>query len=132
MRLIQSLFFALFIGSLAHAQPMTGEQFESYVEGKTLYFASEGVDYGAEDYLSNRRVRWSFLDGECQEGYWYEAPETQICFVYDKRPDDPQCWTFEQRGGGLIATFTGESGRVLYEARRTDAPLMCLGPEVGV
>ena len=116
----------------ALAAPMTGAEFEAYTSGQTLYFGSEGQEYGAEEYLDDRRVRWSFLDGKCKEGVWYEAADNNICFVYEDRPDDAQCWTFERSPGGLTATFQGPSGRVLYEARRTEEPMLCLGPEVGV
>ena len=114
---------------------MSGEEFEAYTEGRTLYFGSGGQNYGAEDYLPGREVRWSFLDGQCKEGFWYEqsgAAGPEICFVYEDRPDTPQCWTFEKTGQGLRATFRGESGTVLYEARRSEEPQLCLGPEVGV
>lgn len=120
----------------ASAAPLDGAAFEAYVTGKTLYFGSSGRDYGAEEYLDNRRVRWSFLDGECKEGAWYEqtgqSGRPEICFVYDDAPDRPQCWTFETSAGGLRATFVGESGTLLYEARQSAEPLYCLGPEIGV
>lgn len=118
----------------AHAA-MSGSEFEAYTEGRTLYFGSNGFDYGAEDYLPDRQVRWSFLDGQCKEGFWYEqagADGPEICFVYEDRPEAPQCWTFERTGQGLRATFQGESGTVLYEARRSEEPQLCLGPDVGV
>lgn len=114
---------------------MSGAEFEAYTEGRTLYFGSGGQDYGAEDYLPDRQVRWSFLDGECKKGVWYEqssAAGPEICFLYEDRPDDPQCWVFEQTPNGLLATFIGESGTVLYEARRSEEPQLCLGPDVGV
>ena len=80
---------------------------------------------------TNRRVRWSFLDGECLDGQWYEAGDL-ICFVYDEMPD-PQCWSFFRRGGGIVARFeNGSDGLELYQTREARGPLMCLGPEVGV
>jgi hypothetical protein len=109
---------------------MSAEDFEAYVTGQTLTFAEEGQVYGIEEYLPNRRVRWAFLDGECQEGVWYPEGDA-ICFVYEDRPNEPQCWVFREDGGRLGATFRGD-GRELYEAARTDEPLVCLGPEVGV
>ncbi|MGX9354772.1 hypothetical protein ACS3SW_06305 [Roseobacteraceae bacterium S113] len=128
-----SLVCLLALGSTGlAAAPLSGDAFERYVQGQTLYFGSEGIEYGAEEYLENRRVRWSFLDGKCKEGIWYEAPGSQICFVYEDRPDEAQCWVFETTAGGLTATFQGPSERVLYEARRSEEPMLCLGPEVGV
>ena len=112
-------------------QPMTAEEFEAYTTGRTLTYSAMGVDFGIEEYLENRRVRWSFLDGECEEGVWYPAGE-MICFVYETFPD-PQCWTFYDEPGGLRALFMNDPEETeLYETRASDGPLMCLGPEVGV
>ncbi|KMW56513.1 hypothetical protein AIOL_001467 [Candidatus Rhodobacter oscarellae] len=111
---------------------MSAEEFEAYVTGQTLTYAESGVTYGIEEYLPNRRVRWSFIGDECQEGYWYEA-SGEICFVYEHNPDTPQCWIFTQEAGRLTARFMGASdGRELYAAERSSEPLRCLGPEVGV
>ena len=115
----------------AAQSPMTAEEFEDYTTGKTLYFFSQGEAYGVEEYHENRRVRWSFLDGDCKEGAWYPQGE-QICFVYEDNPT-PQCWTFYRERDGLRALFEGrETGTELYEAGESDEPMMCLGPDVGV
>ena len=111
--------------------PLSAAEFERIVTGRTLAYASSGGEYGAEEYFEGRRVRWSYLDGECTEGHWYEAGE-QICFVYDAIPEI-QCWTFYQRDGRLLAKFENDPGATeLYETSRREGPLMCLGPEVGV
>lgn len=116
----------------AAAQTMMGaDEFDSYTRGKTFYFGANGAAYGAEEYLDNRRVRWSFLDGRCQEGEWYEDGGL-ICFVYENRPE-PQCWSFERRPEGLVARFQNDPAQTtLYEVEASDEPLMCLGPEIGV
>lgn len=126
------MLLAALIPTLATAaEPMTGPEFERMTTGKTFAYANEGVAYGAEEYLDNRRVRWTFLDGECQEGKWYEAGE-QICFVYDNI-ETPQCWRFFDEGGRLTAQFSGQSPATeLFETARMNEPLHCLGPEVGV
>ena len=119
--------------TLVHAadRPITAEEFERIVTGKTFSYANGGAPYGAEEYLDNRRVRWTFLDGECTDGTWYEAGEN-ICFVYENIPD-PQCWTFFLQGGRLSARFVGQSASTdLFETERQDGPLYCLGPDVGV
>ncbi|SRR6056297_1379725 len=113
------------------AEPMSASDFESYVTGKTLYFGLNGEAYGVEKYLPDRQVRWSFLDGECKEGFWYEEAG-QICFVYEDSPD-PQCWSFFKEGDGLRAVFENDpSSTVLYEAQQNDEPMLCYGPDVGV
>jgi hypothetical protein len=110
---------------------MTAEEFDAYTRGKTLFYGRNGEAYGAEIYLSNRRVQWSFLDGECKEGEWYEEAGL-ICFVYEDNPD-PQCWSFEQGAGGLIARFENDPETPeLYEAEDIGEEMLCLGPKVGV
>ncbi|MBV6634951.1 MAG: hypothetical protein KI788_03465 [Mameliella sp.] len=113
------------------AEPMSATDFESYVTGKTLYFGLNGEAYGVEKYLPDRRVQWSFLDGKCKDGFWYEQTG-QICFVYEDNPD-PQCWSFFREGSGLRAVFENDpSSTVLYEAQQDDSPMLCHGPDVGV
>lgn len=113
------------------AEPMSAEEFENYVTGKTLYFGQNGQAYGVEEYLDNRRVRWSFLDGKCKEGVWYEAEE-MICFVYEDNTT-PQCWSFFRDTNGLRAIFENDSNNTtLYEAQQNDEPMLCLGPDIGV
>lgn len=114
------------------AEPMSAREFEAYVTGKTLYFGQNGQAYGVEEYLEGRQVRWSFLDGKCKDGYWYEAADSQICFVYEDSPT-PQCWTFFRDGNGLRAVFENDpASTVLYEANQNDEPMLCYGPDVGV
>ncbi|MBW4710231.1 hypothetical protein KX928_20785 [Roseobacter sp. YSTF-M11] len=126
-------FFALALTpavSLAETA-MTAQEFDNYTRGKTLFYGQNGAAYGAEIYMDNRRVRWSFLDGECKEGEWYESAD-QICFVYEDNPD-PQCWTFHRDGSGLIARFENTPGATeLYEADDLGAEMVCLAPNTGV
>ena len=128
----RTLALALFLASPALAQaPMTAEEFEAYVTGKTLYFSHLGVNYGVEDYRTGRRVTWSFLDGQCSDGIWYPV-EDMICFDYEG-DIDTQCWRFYQQGNRIRAEFASSDAEIdLYEAAESDEPMMCLGPEVGV
>jgi hypothetical protein len=125
--------FALALGLAAlpaiAQDAMTGAEFEAYTSGKTLLYGTDGEVYGGEDYLPNRRVRWSFLDGRCITGEWYESAPF-ICFVYDDDPT-PVCWTFFETPDGLAAYLNGDEAQALYETGESPEPLMCLGPEVG-
>lgn len=131
MRYVLILLTALSSATAAVAEPMTATEFEAYVTGKTLYYGRAGAPYGAEIYRENRRVTWSFLDGECKDGYWYNEGR-DICFVYEDRPE-PQCWTFERGTGGLIASFENDpASEELYEAQDVGEEMICLGPKIGV
>lgn len=111
--------------------PMSAEAFDAYTRGKTLFYGSGGAAYGVERYLDDRRVIWSFLDGDCKKGVWYEEAG-QICFLYEDRLD-PQCWTFSESPTGLIARFEDDPGATeLYEAEDIGEEMLCYGPDVGV
>ena len=125
-------FIALIFPALGHAETLlSAEEFAARVEGKVLTYGLSGEPYGAEEYLPDRRVRWSFLDGECDEGFWYPEGDA-ICFVYQDTPT-PQCWKFFDTGSGIRADFLSDpADDSLYEVDRGEGPLYCTGPEVGV
>ncbi len=119
-------------GPAVAGQPMSAGEFDAYTRGKTLFYGYQGTPYGAERYLEGRQVIWSFLDGVCRKGYWYEAEDGLICFIYEDRPD-PQCWSFELEAGRLIARFENDAQATeLYEAEELGEEMICLGPRVGV
>lgn len=130
MFFIRILLFVAFPLTALAETPMTAEEFDRYSKGKTLFYSSDGQRYGAEEYLDRRRVRWSFLDGQCKEGSWY-ASGSDICFVYEDNPD-PQCWQFFSAPGGLTARFVGDDRTTLYEMETSDDEMLCLGPQIGV
>ncbi len=112
--------------------PLGAEAFDRLTVGKTFIFGRLGQQYGAEEYFENRRVRWSFLDGQCVEGNWYPQ-DNQICFTYEHR-NDAQCWTvFENRGRITVVPEGAALGsdRALVELKQGDEPLYCMGPDVG-
>lgn len=109
---------------------MNAADFDAYTQGKTLYYGTDGQRYGVEEYLPDRRVRWSFMDGKCKEGFWYEDAGS-ICFVYEDNPT-PQCWSFFNRGDRLSARFENrENATELYEIEG-NGEMLCFGPDVGV
>lgn len=117
--------------ALAAETRLTAQEFDTYTRGKTFYYGAMGRPYGGEEYLDGQRVRWSFLDGDCKDGRWYEEAGL-ICFVYEDNPD-PQCWSFANGAGGLIARFENNPAQTeLYEVEQSAEPLLCTGPKVGV
>ncbi len=131
MKRLLPLAFLIVAGPLTAGGFLDADGFDAATRGKTYYYSSGGQAYGAEEYLPDRRVRWSFLDGQCLDGVWWQEGDF-ICFEYSDNPE-PHCWSFQQGPGGLVATLKGEGGgRVLYEVQQSDKPMMCLGPKVGV
>lgn len=128
-----SVILALMAMTAPALAEMTADEFETYTEGKTLFFSLNGQDYGVERYRENRQVEWSFLDGECTPGVWYEQ-DGFICFAYEGW-DVPQCWSFEQTPQGLIARFANASPGsppASYLAYEKDEEMVCFGPDTGV
>lgn len=118
------------VAALAQAA-LTAEEFDAYTLGKTLTYSQGGEQFGIEQYLKDRKVRWAFTDGECREGRWY-AKDDLICFVYED-PNDPQCWSFFLSGSGLKARFMNDpAGTELSEVQQSQGPMACAGPDVGV
>jgi hypothetical protein len=116
---------------VAAQTPLTAEEFEAHVTGKTVTYRQGQSLFGIEEYLDGRKVRWSVAPGECQSGSWYPE-DRSICFVYEYDPV-PHCWTFWKEDGALVAlSDTGQPGEELYEADRSETPLDCPGPDIGV
>lgn len=128
--LFPAVFLALSLPAVAET-PLSAAEFEAYTTGKTLNYGSGGFDYGIEEYLEGRRVRWSFIGGDCQYGEWYPSGD-MICFVYEQI-GMPQCWTFYVGQNGLTARFENDpEATALVETRQSRDPLICLGPTPGV
>jgi hypothetical protein len=111
---------------------MTPQAFEAASAGRTLRFSYLGQPFGAEQYLSGRRVLWRFADGSCQHGRWWDEGD-RICFAYDNG-NGPQCWRFLPRPGGFAAALIEngtETGFVLDLAASDTTPLDCPGPDTG-
>lgn len=128
-KLIVILIFCVSTNAQAET-PVSPAEFEAIVQGGTFIFSTESGPYGVEEYFDDRRVRWSFLDGECHDGSWHAAGD-RICFEYDDI-DGPQCWRFYLDRGGLFARFASGQDEVgPYFMRRDSEPVLCLGPKVG-
>jgi hypothetical protein len=105
--------------------------FEARTLGRTITYSYQGNAYGSEQYLPGNRVLWAFTGSACKAGRWFQK-DAQICFLYDTLPE-PQCWTFHDDGGKLIARFQGDSiAAPLVSLQESPAPLTCGGPDLGV
>jgi len=125
-----ALILALISGPALAETPITAAEFEAHVTGKTVTYQQFGTLFGVEEYLPDRKVRWSVAPNECQYGSWYPQDDT-ICFVYEYSPT-PACWTFWLKGGALVAlSVTAAPGEELYEVKADTQPLPCPGPDIG-
>jgi len=121
---MRALVLATFLACPALADtPITAEAFEAHVTGKTLTYQQFDYVFGVEEYLPDRKVRWSTAPNECLYGSWYPQDDA-ICFVYEYDPT-PACWTFWLQDGGL-------PGEELHEVDASTQGLPCPGPDVGV
>lgn len=110
---------------------MSASTFEDFVSGTTLYFNRGGQPYGAEQYFTDRRVIWTFLDGRCERGAWYSEGD-QICFAYETQ-NAAQCWHFLEAGSDKRARVIGADPQDdLYVVGQNKEALDCPGPGVGV
>jgi hypothetical protein len=111
--------------------PLTAEEFDTLTLGRTMTWAEFGSVYGVEQYLPDRKVRWTVLGDDCRAGYWYmDGPA--ICFQYEDDPA-PDCWEITRSGSDLLARYTTnppEAEPVVVT--ETTEPLACFGPKVGV
>lgn len=128
---MRAALLALILGTPALAdQPLTAEAFDALTVGRTMTWAEFGQVYGVEQYLPDRRVRWTVLGDDCKLGHWYPEGE-MICFRYEDDPM-PDCWTITLGDDGLAARYAGTAAQSApVVVQETTEPMACFGPEVG-
>ena len=121
----------VFPALLNAAEFLTPGEFQTYAQGKTLYFAQQGQPYGVEQYLPGQQSIWQYADGTCTHGIWYARKEL-ICFLYEG-DNTEQCWRFLQKGGRFAARADGrEPAADLEVIWRDELPIQCKAPDLGV
>ncbi|MFM7334793.1 MAG: hypothetical protein ACKO1H_10345 [Tabrizicola sp.] len=108
MRLLAAALFLLSSSDVARAQsdpPMSVEDFEAFVEGRTMDTHDQTGRYGVETFLPGRRAIWRDAQ-QCLEGSWRPVGD-QICFKYDTDPFQ-YCWTYHDRGDWMMAWLDGD------------------------
>lgn len=129
MRLVAALLLAA--GPALAGPALNAEAFDRLTLGQTMTWADFDTVYGVEQYLPNRRVRWTFSGDSCMEGYWYPQGET-ICFQYEGS-DQPFCWVMVHTATGLTAADTDDGPDAIpVVIAATTEPLACFGPDLGV
>ncbi len=118
----------------AHAQALTGKEFDTLSRGTTMHFTDNGQYYGSEQFFLGQRTVWRADDGRCVNGKWtYEAPA--ICFIYDDG-SGPFCWVIEGNAEALTVTSTTQEGGqpplMLTMSGQDKSEILCTGPLFGV
>ncbi|MEP5758303.1 MAG: hypothetical protein ABJ327_03125 [Litoreibacter sp.] len=109
---------------------LSPQEFEAFVQNSTVYFDRYGTPYGSEQYLRNRKVIWSFANGECEFGEWFPR-EDQICFQYENQ-NTPLCWHFVEQDGIKRARVVGDDPVAdLHIVAQDKQPVNCEAPNVG-
>ncbi len=114
-------------------EPVPAAEFDNYSVGTTLYFTKDGMFYGSEQFLEDRKSVWRAEDGSCVNGSWVEI-EGGICFTYDGRSNS-HCWALTREDGkitieSMFATPTQPSTMLEVSGQDT-VPIICTGPSVG-
>lgn len=106
---------------------LNAAEFDALTRGKTFdtYDSRYGL-YGRESFFEGQRVIWRDED-TCMEGHWAQSGQL-ICFTYQDDPQTPDCWTYHDRGGWLMAWLEGdrELAPIMLEPIDT-AALSCAG-----
>jgi hypothetical protein len=130
MRLALAPLLALLASASAAETPVTGAEFETFVTGRTLDFASQTGVYGTGECLPGRRVRWAFSADRCKCGQRFEV-DGQICLVYDCQ-SDRHCRIVRQRGDRLAALNAIDApGSAPRDVSPAKASPTCEGADVG-
>jgi hypothetical protein len=121
------LVLAFAAGPALAQPPMTAEEFDANVTGRTITYTYLGEVYSVEQYLPGRKVRTSHEDlngnAVCSYTYWYPDGD-DICFHLDGSLD-PSCWEYRLVSGAIVAWEAGVANHTLLEASRTDNPIIC-------
>lgn len=104
--------------------PLSAEDFEAFVQGRTFDTHDQTGRYGVETFLPGRRAIWRDAD-QCLEGTWRPQGD-QICFDYQGEPF-PHCWTYHDRGDWLMGWLDGDRGTAPIMLYPADEVVTCEG-----
>jgi hypothetical protein len=93
--------------AMAEDRPMTGAEFEAFVEGRTMDTYNDAGLLGVETFLPGRRTLWRD-ESHCLKGTW-TVQEEMICYTYEGE-EGRFCSSFHDRGDWLIGFREGVWG----------------------
>lgn len=85
--------------------PLDAAAFDALTLGKRMDTFDPQRLYGIEDFLPGRRSIWKSEKG-CKTATWAQVGD-QICFWYEDRPEDPDCWVYTLQDGVIWGWYQG-------------------------
>lgn len=129
MRYILVLVLSL-LGGTAQAQDalpegpaLTASEFDALTRGKRMDTFDPNNLYGIEEFLPGQRSVWRDSQG-CMRATWSQIGD-QICFFYDDRPDQPDCWVYKVYKGAIWGWHNGQLGGAIVRLVPGNSPMDC-------
>lgn len=94
-------------GDLPGGPPLDASAFDALTQGMRMDTYDPQTLYGIEEFLPGRRSIWRDSEG-CMRATWAQVGE-QICFTYEDRPNDPDCWVYTLVEGELWGWYEGRA-----------------------
>jgi hypothetical protein len=110
-------------GHLPGGPPLDAEAFDRLTLGKRMDTYDPQSLYGVEEFLPGRRTIWRDAEG-CMRATWQQVGE-QICFTYEDRPGDPDCWIYALHEDELWGWFQGQPDGFSVRLVPGNSPMTC-------
>lgn len=115
--------FGLAQDALPEGPALTAEEFDALTRGKRMDTFDPVTLYGIEEFLPGQRSRWKDAD-RCMQATWTQIGD-QICFFYDDRPEEPDCWVYKWHKGAIWGWYNGQPGGATVRLVPGNSPMSC-------
>jgi hypothetical protein len=102
---------------------LTPAPFDALTLGKRMDTYDPFTLYGIEEFLPGQRAIWKDATG-CKSATWEQVGE-QICFSYEDRPDEPDCWIYNIHQGELWGWYQGRDDGPVVRLVPANSPMQC-------
>ncbi|MCU0827251.1 MAG: hypothetical protein MUE52_07550 [Tabrizicola sp.] len=110
---------------------LTAEDFSAHTGTSTLTYSYSSGFIGQAQYGPDQTLLWAFQGEPCVTGHWTHTGD-QLCFSFANQVE-VSCWLFSFKDGKLLGVLqNSDTVVVITETARSDQPLVCPAPEVGV
>lgn len=110
-------------GDLPGGPPLDARAFDALTLGKRMDTYDPQNLYGVEEFLPGQRSIWKDAQG-CMKATWEQVGD-QICFTYEDRPNDPDCWIYNLVEGDLWGWYQGRTDGAAVRLIPGDSAMTC-------